>query len=192
MAMLDNVSPEEFPPNAVPEVRFDRLNEHYREVVALSRLVLRHGSFESRRGQVRASGFLMDMNVVFQEFVTVALREALRRLRPRVPRKRPWAVSTSTSTGPCASQARPHVVGSAVSAVRGRREVQARHRRVGSERRPVPAPGVRHRAGPAGRAAGLCEGRGGHGGRTAFGTPASGWRSRRSTCPAHWTRCSTA
>ena len=76
--MLDNVSPEEFPPNAVPEIDFDRLNEHYREVVALSRLVLRHGAFESRRGQVRASGFLMDMNVVFQEFVTVALREALR------------------------------------------------------------------------------------------------------------------
>ena len=77
MAMLDNVSPQEFPPNAVPEVRFDRLNEHYREVVTLSRLVLRHGAFESRRGDVRASGFLMDMNVVFQELVTVALREAL-------------------------------------------------------------------------------------------------------------------
>ena len=78
MAMLDNVSPEEFPPNAVPEVRFDRLNEYYRQVVALSRLVLRHSAFESGRGEVRASGFLMDMNVVFQEFVTVALREALR------------------------------------------------------------------------------------------------------------------
>ena len=77
MAMLDNVSPEEFPPNAVPELRFDRLNEHYREVVALSRLVLRRSAFESRRGHVRASGFLMDMNDVFQEFVTVALREAL-------------------------------------------------------------------------------------------------------------------
>ena len=77
MAMLDNVSPEEFPPNAVPEVRFDRLNEYYRQVVALSRLVLRHSAFESGRGDVRASGFLMDMNVVFQEFVTVALREAL-------------------------------------------------------------------------------------------------------------------
>ena len=76
-AMLDNVSPVEFPPNAVPEVRFDRLNEHYREVIALSRLVLRHSAFESGRGQVRASGFLMDMNVVFQELVTVALREAL-------------------------------------------------------------------------------------------------------------------
>ena len=76
--MLDNVSPIEFPPNAVPEIGFDRLNEHYREVIALSRLVLKHTAFESGRGEVRASGFLMDMNVVFQEFVTVALREALR------------------------------------------------------------------------------------------------------------------
>ena len=61
----------------MPEVRFDRLNERYRTVVELSRLVLRHGAFESSRGEVRASGFLMDMNVVFQEFVTVALRESL-------------------------------------------------------------------------------------------------------------------
>ena len=76
--MLDNVSLVEFAPNAVPEVRFDRLNGHYREVVALSRLVLRHSAYEARRGEVRASGFLMDMNVVFQEFVTQALREALR------------------------------------------------------------------------------------------------------------------
>ena len=74
---LDNVSPVEFLPNSVPEVRLDRLNEHYREVVALSRLVLQHSAFESRHGEVRASGFLMDMNVVFQEFVTQALREAL-------------------------------------------------------------------------------------------------------------------
>ena len=75
--MLDNISAVEFPPRNVPDVPFDRLNEHYRDVVALSRLILRHGAFESGRGPVRASGFLMDMNVVFQEFVTVALREAL-------------------------------------------------------------------------------------------------------------------
>ena len=75
--MLDNVSPVEFAPKDVPAVRFDRLNEHYRGVVGLSRLILRHSAFESGRGEVRASGFLMDMNVVFQEFVTVALREAL-------------------------------------------------------------------------------------------------------------------
>ena len=74
---LDDVSLCEFAPKDVPSVRYDRLNEHYRGVVELSRLILRHGAFESARGTVRASGFLMDMNVVFQEFVTQALREAL-------------------------------------------------------------------------------------------------------------------
>ena len=74
---LDNVSLVEFPSRNVPRVEFDRLNEHYRGVVGLSRLILRHSAFESGRGQVRAAGFLMDMNVVFQEFVTQALREAL-------------------------------------------------------------------------------------------------------------------
>lgn len=77
-ATLDNVSLVEFPPTTVPEVKFDRLNEHYREVVTLARLILRHTSFEAARGAVRANGFLMDMNDVFQEFVTRALREELR------------------------------------------------------------------------------------------------------------------
>lgn len=76
-AMLEEVSLVEFRSINVPAVRYDRLNEHYRNVVELSRLILRHGAFESGRGAVRASGFLMDMNVVFQEFVTVALRETL-------------------------------------------------------------------------------------------------------------------
>ena len=77
-ATLDNVALVEFPPNEVPEVTFDRLNEHYREVVGLSRLILRHSTVETGRGPVRASGFLMDMNRVFEEFVRRALREALR------------------------------------------------------------------------------------------------------------------
>ena len=77
-ARLDNVSLIEFPPSAVPELKFDRLNAHYREVVTLARLILRHAAIENERGTVRATGFLMNMNVVFQEFVTRALREALR------------------------------------------------------------------------------------------------------------------
>ena len=76
-ARLDNVSPVEYAANAVPEITFDRLNGHYREVVALSRLILRQRSFEADRGGIRASGFLIDMNVIFQEFVTQALRDAL-------------------------------------------------------------------------------------------------------------------
>ena len=75
--MLDNVSLIAFPPNNVPEIKFDRLNAHYREVIALSQLILQHNAYEADRGKVRTSGFLMGMNKVFQEFVTVALREAL-------------------------------------------------------------------------------------------------------------------
>ena len=76
-AMLEQVSPVAFRSTDVPEIRFDRLNEHYRGVVGLARVVLRHSAFEAGRGDVRASGFLVNMNVLFQEFVTVALREAL-------------------------------------------------------------------------------------------------------------------
>lgn len=76
-ALLDGVSLCDYPPNAVPEVKFDRLNRHYERAVALSRLILRQDRFEAMRGKFRASGFLMDMNKVFQDFVTVALREQL-------------------------------------------------------------------------------------------------------------------
>ena len=75
-AILENVSLLEFR-RRVPEMRFDRLNEHYRHVVGLARLILLHSEFESFRGDARASGFLVDMNVLFQEFVTQALRETL-------------------------------------------------------------------------------------------------------------------
>ena len=76
-ATLGNVTPIRFLPHEVPEVAFDRLNGHYREVVALSRLILRHQTLELGRADTRASGFLIDMNKVFQGFVTRALRESL-------------------------------------------------------------------------------------------------------------------
>ena len=88
--MLNHVSPVDFPPANVPSVTFDRLNERYRGVVELSRLILRHSAFESSRGAVRASGFLVDMNVLFEKFITRALQEAMkvsdrtfRKVRPR-------------------------------------------------------------------------------------------------------------
>ena len=77
LSNLEDVRLVEFSSGALPDVRFDRLNEHYREVVELSRLILRHTSIETRRGSVRATGFLVDMNVVFQEFVTRGLRREL-------------------------------------------------------------------------------------------------------------------
>lgn len=74
---LGDVSNVRYSPKEIPEVEFGRLNEHYREVVGLSRLILRYWAYEAERGAVRARGFLIDMNVVFQEFVTRALREEL-------------------------------------------------------------------------------------------------------------------
>ena len=77
VGMLERVSLVEFSVNDLPETHFSRLNQHYRDVLALARLILRHSAFASARGAVRASGFLVNMNNLFQEFLTVALREAL-------------------------------------------------------------------------------------------------------------------
>ena len=76
-ATLGDVSAVRYSPKEIPEVEFGRLNGHYREVVGLSRLILRHWTYEAERGGVRARGFMIDMNRVFQEFVTLALREEL-------------------------------------------------------------------------------------------------------------------
>lgn len=76
-ATLENVTPVRYPPHDVPKVEFTRLNDHYRDAVAIARLVLRHWFHEADRGGVRAPGFLMDMNKVFEGFVVRALREHL-------------------------------------------------------------------------------------------------------------------
>lgn len=78
LARLENVSWVEYERGRVPEVRFNRLNEHYREVVALSRIVLQYRSIEARPGDTPAPGFLMDMNRVFESFVVRALRKELK------------------------------------------------------------------------------------------------------------------
>ena len=77
VGMLEQVAFVEFSASDLPETHFTRLNEHYRDVLALAHLILRHSAFSSARGAVRASGFLVNMNNLFQEFLTVALRESL-------------------------------------------------------------------------------------------------------------------
>ena len=61
----------------VPEVRYHRLNEHYRPAVELARLIIEASSFELRHGEVTASSFLIDMNDVFEKFLRAALRNTL-------------------------------------------------------------------------------------------------------------------
>jgi 5-methylcytosine-specific restriction enzyme subunit McrC len=75
---LERVSLRRYHPAQIPEVAYDRLNEHYRGAVELARLLLRGISFDLGHGGVGASAFLIDMNELFEVFVATALREALR------------------------------------------------------------------------------------------------------------------
>lgn len=62
---------------ALPVITWNRLNERYRAAVELAKLILKSTSYEFRNGGVRSSGFLVDMNQVFEDFAVVALRESL-------------------------------------------------------------------------------------------------------------------
>jgi 5-methylcytosine-specific restriction enzyme subunit McrC len=75
--ILASVSLVRFEPSNLPTVRYSRLNEHYRPAVELAKLILGSRSLELRHGRQAGSAFLVDMNQVFEEFVYLALRDAL-------------------------------------------------------------------------------------------------------------------
>ena len=60
-----------------PEIRYTRLNGHYRPAVELARLIIDNSSLELHHGNVAGASFLLDMNRVFEQFLFVALREEL-------------------------------------------------------------------------------------------------------------------
>ena len=76
-AVLVNVSDIDYRPSELPDLPVNPLNAHYQPALALARLILRAGAVELAAGEVRAASFLIDMNRVFEDFVVVALREAL-------------------------------------------------------------------------------------------------------------------
>jgi 5-methylcytosine-specific restriction enzyme subunit McrC len=75
--LLANVAVIDYNPRRLPEVHYDRLNEHYKPAVELARLILRSISLELSHGRLPGCSFLVDMNQVFEDFLVVALREAL-------------------------------------------------------------------------------------------------------------------
>lgn len=76
-AALATVSAITYHPRHLPEIAYNRLNLHYRPALELARLILRAESFDLAHGGVRVVGCLIDMNVIFEDFVVVALREQL-------------------------------------------------------------------------------------------------------------------
>jgi 5-methylcytosine-specific restriction enzyme subunit McrC len=63
--------------DAVPAWQPTRINARYHTALRLADLVLRATSAEHGAGAVAVSGFLLDMPQMFEDFVTVALREAI-------------------------------------------------------------------------------------------------------------------
>jgi 5-methylcytosine-specific restriction enzyme subunit McrC len=60
-----------------------RLNARYQPALELAELILDGRSFEQRVGELTVSGYLFNMATIFEDFVTVALREAMRRFGGR-------------------------------------------------------------------------------------------------------------
>jgi 5-methylcytosine-specific restriction enzyme subunit McrC len=61
----------------IPAWQATRLNGRYHTALRLAELVLRATSVEYEFGGVTVNGFLLDMPKLFEDFITVALREAL-------------------------------------------------------------------------------------------------------------------
>ena len=76
-AVFANVSTVEYRPTHFPEIPVTPLNAHYQPALALARLILKSGAVELAAGKVESASFLVDMNKVFEDFVVVALRDAL-------------------------------------------------------------------------------------------------------------------
>ncbi len=65
------------PRSALPEWRLTRLNSRYTAALRLAEIVLRNQSAEPGPGGVTVASFVVSMAKVFEDFVTVALQEAL-------------------------------------------------------------------------------------------------------------------
>ena len=74
----------------LPIWQASRLNARYHVALRLAEIVLRGGSVEQAHGLVQVNGFMLDMAKVFENFVTEALGDALRRRGGHCKAQDPW------------------------------------------------------------------------------------------------------
>ena len=78
LVTLEDVSDVRHHHTDYDRVTFSRLNEHYRPALRLSQLVLANLTLQDAVGEIQASSFMLDMNALFERFVTERLQRALR------------------------------------------------------------------------------------------------------------------
>ncbi|WP_419853397.1 McrC family protein [Candidatus Poriferisodalis sp.] len=59
-------------------IQYTRLNEHYRPALRLAQLILANCTLQDQHGDTAASAFMLDMNELFEQFVTSRLQRELR------------------------------------------------------------------------------------------------------------------
>ena len=75
---LEDVADVHVQPDELDRIAFTRLNAHYRPALCLAQLLLANLTLADRLGKRSASSFLIDMNQLFEDFVTQRLRRELR------------------------------------------------------------------------------------------------------------------
>lgn len=78
LAQFEEVSDTWVDPETIDRIHFTRLNRHYRQALRLASLVLRNLSLIDRVGAEDASAFTIDMNILFEDWVTDRLQRHLR------------------------------------------------------------------------------------------------------------------
>lgn len=78
LVALEGVADADVRPETVDAIQMTRLNQHYASALGLARLVLANLTLTDVRGATSASSFMVDMNDLFQRFVTERLRRELR------------------------------------------------------------------------------------------------------------------
>lgn len=77
LASLEDVADVPATPDDLGRIPITRLNAHYEPALGLARLILQNLTVRDQHGATSASSFLVDMNNLFERFVTERLRRAL-------------------------------------------------------------------------------------------------------------------
>ena len=77
LVALEDVADAPVDASDIERITFTRLNDHYLPAMRLARLILANLTLQDQHGDTTASAFMLDMNNLFERFVTERLRTEL-------------------------------------------------------------------------------------------------------------------
>ncbi|MDE0066569.1 MAG: hypothetical protein OXN44_06825 [Acidimicrobiaceae bacterium] len=77
LVALEDVADVPTDADDLERITFTRLNDHYLHAMHLARLILANLTLQDQHGDTTASAFMLDMNKLFERFVTERLRQEL-------------------------------------------------------------------------------------------------------------------